>query len=101
MDLADLGGGGDEVEPFSAMIGVAGLIAACWPVKSRSTRLRYLFAIVLVALVGIGFQYVDYEDAGFWEQSRADSEFLQMMVMVGPGGVVALLRLLGNAFSSE
>ncbi|MGV9911786.1 hypothetical protein ACWEWD_11815 [Streptomyces tendae] len=92
---------GDGIEPVSAMIGVAVLLAACWPLKSRAYRLRLLLAITLIALAGIGFQYVEYEDAGFWQRHQAERDLIQMLAMAGPGGAVALVRLLGSAFSTR
>ncbi|WP_327353740.1 hypothetical protein [Streptomyces sp. NBC_01304] len=104
-DLGDFGGfgggfgDGGGIEPVSAMVGVAVLIAACWRVTDRSRRARYLWAVVAVTAVGLILQYVNYNDSGFWSRARAEHDLIQMIVMAGPGGVAALLRLLFSGAS--
>ncbi|MFJ3927440.1 hypothetical protein [Streptomyces sp. NPDC090022] len=89
-----------DLEPTSAVIGVLVVIAACLPLKVKAQRVLLLVAILLVALVGIGTQYMAYENASVWSRYREDAELFNMLIMLGPGGLIALLRLLGNAFSS-
>lgn len=88
-----------DIEPVSAMIGIAVIIAACRPIENRTHRLLLLLTITSVAAAGIVTRYIAYDQANFWAEPEAEDNLLQILTMAGPGGVVALLRLTANAFA--
>ncbi|MCF3184820.1 hypothetical protein IPZ70_33520 [Streptomyces polychromogenes] len=68
-------------------------VLACIPVRAREVRLPYLAVIALVSFGGIGVQAIRFLTAE-GDAERAQWALFTIVLLV-PGGLIALVRLLG------
>lgn len=73
--------------PLYLLLGIVGLVAACWPDRYRGWTLRPLRILILGAIFG-GYTVIPYSYIG----QRYESDFMPLLIILGLAGLWMTMR---------